>query len=355
MKRFYRKICVSLLVVISVAVTGCGKQTRYTAVDTVMGTIVTQTIYGAEDVTGRIKALLADLETKELSWRVVGSAVANINAAAGSGEITAVPEKLNQDLNTLLGISEKSGGAFDITIAPVVRLWNIDSWAAGVNPAEMESETTEKSAEESQNPSALIPTPDEISKALISTGYEQIEKTEDGILLPAGMSIDLGAAGKGIACDRIVEFLAKNKVDGAVVAVGGSVLVYGEKPDHTPWQVAIVDPLDTAKKLGVLSLAGQWCVSTSGDYERFVEVDGVRYHHILNPATGYPAESGVRSVTIVCKSGILSDALSTACFVLGIEDGMKLAESYGAEALFVDDAGNVFLTDGMKQIFVRKK
>ena len=83
-------------------------------------------------------------------------------------------------------------------------------------------------------------------------------------------------------------------------------------------------------------------------------MDGVRYHHILNPATGYPADSGVRSVTILCDSGIVSDALSTACFVLGVEEGMALAESYGAQALFVDMEGNIFMTDGMKQFFKEK-
>lgn len=184
-----------------------------------------------------------------------------------------------------------------------------------------------------------------------NTGYERLEIAGDGIRLPVGMSLDLGAVGKGIACDRIRQYLEEKEVSGAVISVGGSILTFGQKPDGTNWQVGIVNPLQTEQTIGILSLNGQWCVSTSGDYERFVEVDDFRYHHILDPATGYPADSGVRSVTILCKSGILSDALSTACFVLGTEKGMELAESYGAEALFVDAQGKIYMTEGMKQYF----
>ena len=128
-------------------------------------------------------------------------------------------------------------------------------------------------------------------------------------------------------------------------------MTYGTKNDNTPWQVGVVDPQDTSKLLGTLSLTGTCFVSTSGDYERYVEMDGIRYHHILDPATGYPADSGVSSVTIVCDSGILSDALSTACFVLGVEEGMELAQSYGVKALFADENGQLYMTEDMQEIF----
>jgi thiamine biosynthesis lipoprotein len=104
----------------------------------------------------------------------------------------------------------------------------------------------------------------------------------------------------------------------------------------------------------VLSLDGQWCVSTSGDYERYVEVDGVRYHHIIDPKTGYPADSGVSGVTVLAKDGFLSDALSTACFILGKEEGMALAEKFGALVLFVDRDGTVTMTEEMRQYFTSR-
>ncbi|MGN1144872.1 MAG: FAD:protein FMN transferase, partial [Acetatifactor sp.] len=138
---------------------------------------------------------------------------------------------------------------------------------------------------------------------------------------------------------------------GAVISVGGSVLTYGEKPDGDSWRVGILNPFDTSENLGYLSLTGQWCISTSGDYERFVEVDGIRYHHIIDPATGYPAQSGVSSVTVLTKDGLLSDALSTACFVLGVEKGSRLAEEFDAEVLFVDKSGEMHMSKGMEEYF----
>ena len=172
------------------------------------------------------------------------------------------------------------------------------------------------------------------------------------IFLSGELMLDLGAVGKGVALDEIAAFLAQQQtVKGAVISAGGSILTYGSKPEGESWQVGIINPQVTSKSLGVFSLKGQWFISTSGDYERYFEVDDKRYHHIMNPHTGYPAESGVSSVTILCKSGLLSDALSTACFVLGVEEGMELVRQYDAEALFVSTEGEIAMTDGMKKYF----
>lgn len=318
-----------------VSATGCaGRTVQYTAVDTAMGTVIRQSIYtNGGDVTEEVESLITALEQDYLSWRIADSEVARINATAGTGEQTALSDELAEDFALLLQVSEKSGGAFDCSIGSVIKLWNIDAWAAG------------------ENVDVILPEAEAVEQALQNTGYEKIQWENGHISIPEQMSLDLGAVGKGIACDRIAAYLEEEEVYGAVISVGGSILTFGKKPDGTPWQVGIVDPLHTESMIGVLSLEGEWFVSTSGDYERYVEVDAIRYHHILDPATGYPADSGVRSVTILCKSGILSDALSTACFVLGEEKGMELAESYGAEALFVDTQGNISMTDGMKDFF----
>ena len=114
-----------------------------------------------------------------------------------------------------------------------------------------------------------------------------------------------------------------------------------------------MDPADPGKNIGILTLTGNFCISTSGDYERFFEVDGKRYHHILDPKTGEPSDGGIHGVTVVSESGFLSDALSTACFVLGREKGMKLARKYGAEVLFVEDGNEIFMSEGMKALFSR--
>ena len=136
-----------------------------------------------------------------------------------------------------------------------------------------------------------------------------------------------------------------------MISVGGSILTYGNKPEGGAWQIAVTDPQDPSQSVGVLTLDGGYCVSTSGDYERYVEVDGVRYHHILDPRTGFPARSDVAGVTIVTTDGFLSDALSTACFVLGSEEGQKLLEKYDAEGLFIDHEGTITMTEGMRQYF----
>lgn len=339
---------------------GCGKVEKYSMTGIAMGTVTNQTIYSKDgDLTLEVRNIILELEQEELSWRIESSEVAHMNAAAGSGAYTPVSDRLYKELEILMKLSEDSGGAFDITIRSVAALWNIDAWAAGDNSVTEENQAAETSPEEQtaestfldKQQSDLIPTREQITLALTHTGYENLSLTDSAIMLPKDMALDLGAAGKGIACDRIAAYLKEQAVYGAVVSVGGSVVTIGKKPDGTPWQIGIIDPRDTSSFIGILYLEGENFVSTSGDYERYVEVDGVRYHHILNPATGYPADSGVRSVTILCDSGILSDALSTACFVLGVEEGMALAESYGAQALFVDMEGNISMTDGMKQFF----
>lgn len=350
MKRKTKDFLIAFLLVSGLLLfAGCGKVERYLMTDIAMGTVTNQTIYSKDgDLTLEVRDIILKLEQEELSWRIEGSEVARINAAAGRGTYISVSDRLYQELEILLKLSKDSGGAFDVTIRPVAALWNIDAWAAG------ENQTAAEGTLPDDKPLTIIPTQEQITLALTHTGYENLSLTDGTVMLPKDMALDLGAAGKGIACDRIAAYLREQSVYGAVISVGGSVVTIGKKPDGTPWQIGIVDPWDTSSLVGILYLEGENFVSTSGDYERYVEVDGVRYHHILNPATGYPADSSVRSVTILCDSGILSDALSTACFVLGVEEGMALAESYGAEALFIDTEGDISMTDGMKQFFQEK-
>lgn len=349
MKRFLRDsnrwIVLCLLWICSILfLTGCGRKSKeqiISKVDTAMGTIIQQTIYlnltdseeenkTAEDII----QLVERLEKQELSWRLDTSMVYQINQNAGAEEGTGLLEPLALELEQVLQISEESKGALDVTIGDVVRLWDIDAYCAG------------------EKQDFQLPASDEIQKALEGTGYEKISIKDQKIFLPEGIHLDLGAVGKGLACERIKAYLEEqDSVKGAVISVGGSILTFGEKPDGTAWKVGIVNPHDTGNDIGYLTLNGQWCVSTSGDYERYVEVDGKRYHHIIDPATGYPADSKVSSVTILGKDGLITDALSTACFVLGVEDGLKLAQRFGVEALFIDQDGKQVLTEGMNHYF----
>ena len=348
-----RAVCLATLfaMIPALFLGGCGQQTECEkSIDTAMGTVISQTVYVTgnspaatnektdEKVTDVVLQKLNDLEQQELSWRLDSAEVAQINAAAGKGQIQ-VSAAMAGWLERCLQISEQTGGAFDVSIGQLSRLWDIDTWAAADDPQDYE-----------------LPGREEIEQALVSAGWQHmiLEQRTDSmaVSIPVGMQIDLGAVGKGVALDEIRKTLEEYpKVSGAVISVGGSILTYGSKPEGGAWQIAVTDPQDPSQSVGVLTLDGGYCVSTSGDYERYVEVDGVRYHHILDPRTGFPARSGVAGVTIVTKDGFLSDALSTACFVLGSEEGQKLLEKYDAEGLFIDHAGTITMTEGMRQYF----
>lgn len=339
MKKFFAAMISGLIL----SCCGCGAgQTgqvwQMQNVDTAMGTVISQTLYTTEDETGtaaEIMELLRELEENMLSRRLDTSEVWGLNAAAGRAEGGSLSVSMEEILQSCLEMWAKSDGAFDVTMGQVVSLWDIDGWAAG------EREGTFAPPEEER-----------LRMALESCGSGSLDIKDGRLYLPEGMQLDLGAVGKGIALDHILAHLReKDEITGAVISLGGSILTYGQKPEGGCWNVGIADPADTASNVGILTLEGEWFISTSGDYERYAEVDGIRYHHIIDPATGYPADSGVAGVTILTKDGFLSDALSTACFILGEEKGMNLAESFGAEVLFVGKDGSITMSQGMQEYY----
>lgn len=340
MKKFFVSLLLSCILGGMVFVCcGCSRKPQQAGkTDTAMGTVIRQNIYATEHAEGtaeEIMELLRGLEEQLLSARLETSELSRVNASAGDADGILVSEELSALLDSCLAVRERSDGALDVTLGSVVRLWDIDGFSSG------EQEAVFRLPEETA-----------LREALEQSGSDRLIKKERMLFLPEGMQLDLGAVGKGVALDRILGLLQdKNNITGAIISVGGSILTYGEKPDGSCWRVGITDPADTGSNVGILELTGQWCVSTSGDYERYVELNGVRYHHILDPETGYPADSGVAGVTVLSRDGFLSDALSTACFILGTEKGKTLAESYGAEALFVEKSGRIDMTEGMRQYF----
>lgn len=342
----------------AVALSGCSVASqKYESTGVGMGTIITQTLYvqgNGKEVSDKIEELVSATEN-EISWRIETSEISGINASAGSGYVLS--KELAADFRTIWQVSKDSEGALDLTIGPVVRLWDIDTWAT-MDEEEIEGKLSD-----------ILPTETEIKDKLSLTGYAKVTIDDNLIYLPEGCMIDMGAVGKGMTCDRILALLEGNMaplsgaepisdladVQGAVISLGGNILTYGEKPDGTAWKVGIVDPVNPDTYLGTLTLTGTNFVTTSGDYERYVEIDGVRYHHIIDPATGYPADSGIRSVTILSDNGLLGDALSTACFVLGQEKALELAEKYGVEILIVTGEGELVMSEGMTKVLSMKK
>ena len=343
---------------------------EYSKTDFVMSTVLSEKIYGTKDVTQDIKEELDKLEKDQLSWREDHSVVSKINADAQKGIKTKLDSDMTSWVEDSLELAKRSNGAFDPTIGRLTRLWNIE----GDNPKVPSKQEIKNTLEdtgytkihlekvESQNTANTKKNVDKDIKYNTAKNKETSEDTSQNtntnesvssIYIGDKCTLDLGAVGKGIACDVVQDYLKKQKeVSGAFIAVGGSILLYGSKADGSDWNVAVQNPRgQDGEVMGVLSLSGTTNVSTSGDYEKYFMQDGKRYHHILDPSTGYPADSGLISVTIVSDSGLLSDGLSTACFVLGKEKGEKLLETYGAEGVFIDQNKKVTVTKGLKDKF----
>lgn len=276
-----------------------------------MDTVISAQITGknAEDILSETEKCVSELDAS-LSRHDSDSEISLINRNSGG----TLSDKLSGYFRTLLDVAKKSGGAFDFTLGAVSDLWGFGN-------------------------SPKIPDEAELKKVLSESECEKASLSGNNLVIGGGI-VDFGAVGKGIALDEIRSILAERNVREAVISVGGSVLLYGDKTA----KVGIRNPFgDSGGSIAALQLSDV-CVSTSGSYERKFEENGKTYHHIINPETGYPVENGLVSVTVISDSGILSDALSTACFVLGKEKGIALAEEYGCEAVFIDENNNITVT-----------
>lgn len=286
-----------------------------------MDTAVTVKIRGGSyELTDEVLERVSDLDRRHLSRTSEDSEVYAINSLHSLEDISDITVDA---VNVALEVGEKSGGAFDVTLGAISDLWNFKA----------------------EQPS--VPDEASVKAALALSGVDKLTLDGDDVLLEPGAVLDLGAVGKGIACDEARNILKKSRAKSAVVSVGGSVLLYGGRE----YTVGIRNPLGAASQYaGTLKLKDT-CVSTSGSYERFFYSNGVRYHHILDTASGFPVSNSLMSVTVVCKSGALSDALSTACFALGLEDGMRLAREFDAEAVFITEDMKIYLSPGLKKAF----
>jgi thiamine biosynthesis lipoprotein len=195
-----------------------------------------------------------------------------------------------------------------------------------------------------------VPEDDEISALMENVGYDKITLDRDTVTLAPGMEIDLGSTAKGYAGRRVAELLRDSGVTSALLNLGGNIQTVGPKPDGSPWRIAVQDPQSDGQ-LGTLSVTDM-AVVTSGGYERYFEENGETFWHIMDPATGRPAKSGLISVTIVGSDGLLCDGLSTALFVMGAEKGAELWRQRGDfEAIMVTEDGDILITAGLSGSF----
>ncbi len=288
-----------------------------------LDTVCTQQVTGrnADAAINDVDQMLARI-TKELSTDE-GSYIYAVNQGAPQG--VAVSGEAAQLISDALSFAEDTDGAFDPAIGALSLLWNISD-------------------------SPRVPSQDEISAALPLVNYRDV--TVDGstvTLKKSGMQLDLGGIGKGYAADLAVQIYKKYGISNAILNLGGNVYVYGDKGDGSDYRIGLRDPLGSENDYAAIIPAKNTSVVTSGVYERFFESGGKTYHHLLDPATGYPADNGLLAVTVVCESSTEADALSTALFVMGLKNGLDYAEQTpGVEAVFFTDDQGIYVTSGLE-------
>ena len=323
-----------LLIVLAAAMIllcgGCDAEKELPKVSEVgfyLDTVITLTAY--TDDRQALKDALNECGRYEqlLSRTVEGSDVWRINHA--DGKPTEVSDDTAAILRCAAEISEKSEGAFDVTIAPVSTIWDFTSGEAALPDAEA------------------------LAKAAALVDYTKVGLEGNTVTLPAGMMIDLGGIAKGYIADRVKAYLAERGVKHAILSFGGNIVAIGKKPDGKDWKVGIQDiDKPTGEYMMVAANHGGSTV-TSGIYERGFDLDGVRYHHLLNPKTGWPEQNELASVTILSESSMEGDALATAAFILGTEKGLELIESLdGIEAVFIARDRKVTFSSGAKDYII---
>ncbi|MCR5148132.1 MAG: FAD:protein FMN transferase [Eubacterium sp.] len=395
----------------------------YNAYSFSMGTSVSVTFYDAymgingnpvskfEELSNDLFSLIRYLDIDIISWRNTASMLYKYNNVHVTEELNELKAVIDEDsdhtdlerknaetrreelnkraeiLKRILYVSScicrDSEGALDITIRPIAELWGIESFTGDPEYFTAPSEDALQDAASSigYEKLELYDIPYEMKKLLSDYDGEKTSDDTESLkeIYLNGVMVDLGAVGKGYALDYIYDnflnkYLEKNAEHpekdfnkrGIILAAGGSIMAAGSRPDGSGFRIGVRDPKGSMKDMvGYIKLTPgcrKVCVSTSGNYEKYVEKDGVRYHHIIDPSTLHPADSGLVSVTVVCDdtcilpeyAGLISDGLSTACFVLGQEKAEELLKKYKAEAVFIDTNGKITVTDGLKDSFVKE-
>jgi thiamine biosynthesis lipoprotein len=300
------------------------KETRTSLYTLVSITAVTQSedrartaiseAYGELERLGRLLNFYAD-----------DSELTAINRNAGIKPVRVSPDTL-EIVQAAVYAGEQTEGGFDVTVGPIVKLWDFNE--------------------------ETLPDAASIAEQLPFVGYRNIvvdAAASTVFLRKAGVQMDLGGIIKGFAADKAIAVLKKNGIEGGIVAVAGDIRVFGRQPDGRPWRVGVQNPRQKREDdvlLASLNLEDKG-ISTSGDYQRYFIRDGVRYHHLLNPKTGFP-ESHCQSVTVIAPAATLTDPFATGIFVMGPKKGLAVLERLGMAGIIVDQNGTVLMTKGLE-------
>lgn len=293
-----------------------------------MDTYMTLTAYG-ENAEKGLNAAVDEINKIEqlVSTGIDSSEVSQINKN-GKGSVSETTGYL---IERSKEIYDSTNGVFDITIYPIMQAWGFP---------------TEK---------YRVPEKEELKKLRGLMGADNVlydEKKQEVTLDKEGMKIDLGGIAKGYTSSKVMDIFKENGISSAVISLGGNVQTLNGKPDGSDWRVAVENPADTENYLGVLSIKDK-AVITSGGYERYFEQDGKTYHHIIDPSTGYPANNGLTSVTIVSDDGTLADGLSTSLFIMGPEKAQEYWKKHSDEfdTILVKDDGSILVSEGIADNF----
>lgn len=321
-----------LLLSITLIFQACNREKLFQQRRIAMDTLTTITVVSVSEEEAQ-RAMEAGFEEIErigflLDYFSEQSEITAINKAAGRSQVKVSKETI-EIIERALQIAEMTEGAYDPTIGPVAGLWDFSK-----------SKVLELSA---------------LSSKLHLVDYRKVRIDEENstvFLEDEGMELDLGGIAKGYGTDKAIEVIKSHGIRSALVSVAGDIKCYGLKPGSRPWRIAIQDPRPKGNSasdniLASLPLQDQ-AISTSGDYQRYFIKNGIRYHHLIDPATGMPA-AGLISVSLIAKEGVLADALCTGVFVLGMEKGLKILKSQGIEGVFVDKNQDVYITKKLEE------
>ena len=325
MKKLVRSVCGVLFTGAVCSFLLCSgayaENSKKTSIGFYLDTVITLTAY--VDDAAVLEDALEECGRYEnlLSRTVEGSDVWNINHAGGSA--TEVSDDTITILQTAMQVSDLSGGVFDVSIAPASTLWDFTS---GDN---------------------TLPDADALAEAAACIDYRKITIEGNTVTIPEDMMIDLGGVAKGYIADAVKEYLVSRGVTSAILSFGGNIVAIGLKPDGTEWKVGIQDIDKPTGSYMLVSKNFGGSTVTSGIYERGFEYEGVYYHHILDPQTGWPVQNELASVTIFSESSMWGDALATAAFALGTEKGIEMIEQLDdIEAVFIAKDRSVTCTSG---------
>lgn len=344
MLRKRRKISIIIICIIALLLSSCSTNSASTPVPTpsgaaepisksdfLLGTVVEITLYDKQDETIIDNAFkrISEIEAKMTINNAETSEIIALNNAAGVKPVKVSPDTFDV-LERGRYYSEATKGRFDITVGSIVKLWNIGTEYAAV-----------------PDPTIL-----EQKRELINYNKLILDRQNlTAYLEDKGMQVDLGAIAKGYAADEVAKVLVENGVKHAIINLGGNVLTVGGNMQDKPWKIGIQDPFNPrGDYIGVVTVQDETVV-TSGTYERYFEKDGKKYHHILDPRTGYPADNDIASVSVITKKSVDGDGNSTSLLLLGLDEGLKFVEQEGFDAIFITYDKKVYVTPNIKDRF----